>query len=466
MGWTRNSGTVVSLAVLASVVANYAVHRHFELRSQRLIVANEPSPGALIFDAPNVSPDELRDLRALAPRTLEDLELTAPDSLITPALQTVEANDGGAQNAPKPVPVPQDAVPIDENTAESEPRSRESLDHQAVRLVIEDELADSSREERDIWYDELKSLPAGVVRDLLQVRKQLRALPRALHKGDPPAVAAPRVAELPAEPVSQTRRQTLPDWASSATALEQACTIARHNLANAMTPGFKRLRVTLVDSYGAGWRSDSDDSGVPSPTTLNAVQVEGCRLGEMLLDAKDGVLENTGRSLDLAIIGDGFFVATRNEKTVYSRCGAMTLDAQRRVCLAMADGNVLLEPVITIPMNVKEIQISAAGAVMAVGKANEEPAAIGKLTLARFASPAKLRPIGGTLLVPTEGSGPAEIGEPDKEGCGTIEQGFLELSNVDAEEELANIEQWRQLLQSFPTINRPFTASGKEGNSH
>ena len=56
MGWTRHTGTVVSLAVLASVVANYAVHRQFERRSQqRVAIAHESAyPGPLILDVPGV----------------------------------------------------------------------------------------------------------------------------------------------------------------------------------------------------------------------------------------------------------------------------------------------------------------------------------------------------------------------------------------------------------------------------
>jgi flagellar basal-body rod protein FlgG len=481
MGWTRHNGTVVSLAVLASVVANYAVHRHFERQLARRPAASQTiaqSPGALIFDAPPLYPDFGEEPDSDIPRCLEDdLEPTRLVGAFQPALLASETREEPAESpspgAPNPVPVPHDAVPI---TGTSEPTQPEStstdaadvLDSHAVRAVIEDELAGSSREERDIWYDELKSLPAGVVRDLLQVRKQLRSLPRALHKMDPDPVEFPRVAELTAEPVVQTRRPTLPDWVPTMNAIEQACTIARHNLANSTTPGYKRLRVMLVDSYGPHWHDSDlpgDDTDEHSLIRRNPLQIDGCRLSDPLLDLTEGPLNQTGRELDLAISGDGFFVAVWKNKPVYTRCGALVLDAQRRICLSVVDAPAPVEPAITIPEDAREIQILADGTVRVLGKPGVEPVAVGQLALARFPSPSRLRPIGRTLLSPTEASGAAILGAPDEAGRGNIQQGFLEQSNVEPELELAEIDQWQSLLKSLPSISRPVTASGQDSSS-
>ncbi len=470
MGWTRHTGTAVSLALLASVVANYAVHRHCERRIQQqtAIHSGEQAalPGALFFDDPAMS--EPGDMQvSIIPRYLDDEGPSRPLSPVVAALQTSESDDvpANSQSAPHPVPVPNDAVPIADEPADSEA----SVGSRAVRKVIEDELSGSSREEQEIWFEELKSLPAGVVRDLLQVRKQLRALPRALHKMDAAeSVPAPRVATLPAEPASQTRRVTLPDWAPTIVALEQACSISRHNLANATTPGFKRLRVMLVDSYGTQWHDDDGpaaDPESPHSARRNPIRAEGCRVTEPLLDLKQGTLHQTDRQLDLAIDGDGFFVALLNDKPVYTRCGAMVLDAERRLCLAVADGAAVVEPGITIPADAREIQVSANGTVMALVKLGAEPIAVGQLALARFPSPSRLRPIGGTLLSPTDGSGAAEIGVADEGGRGVVQQGCLEQSNVALEEVLVEIEQWQSLLKSFPLNSRPVTASGQEQRS-
>ena len=487
MGWTRHTGIVVSLAVLASVVANFAVLRHFDRRSQQQVAAASHEfdyPGPLILDVPGAGPTSAggrtpprseavrsETLRSEAPRFLAEMDHSRPLASVTPALQTSEVPDAPAEEKgpPNPVPLPNDAVPLNEKDKPANSQPEDVLDAHAVRQVIEDELSGSSREERDIWYEELKSLPAGVVRDLLQVRKQLRSLPRALHKMDPvESVPAPRLAALPAEHASQTRRQPLPDWTPTLGALEQACAIARHNIANSTTPGFKRLRVMLVDSYGIHWQDEpasADATDSRRPARLNPIQVEGCRLAECLLDLKQGVLRQTDRQLDLAIDGDGLFVAMQDNEPLYTRCGVLVLDAQRRLCLAVADGLAPLEPVITIPADIREIQISANGTVNVLAKLGAPPVSVGQLALARFPSPSRLRPAGGTLLSPTDLSGAAEIGAPDEAGRGVIQQGCLERSNVDLELELAEIEQWQALLKSFPTVSRPVTASGPEPQS-
>lgn len=460
MGWTRHTGTVAALAVLASVVANYAVLSHFERRSHQTGASTlEASKPPLILDFPALGSDS--EVSGI-PRCLEDDgDYSRPLSAVTAALQTSESGDAKNPATPSPVPVPNDAVPLAEDDTAPKP-----VGSSAVRKVIEDELSGSSAEERDIWFEELKTLPAGVVRDLLQVRKQLRSLPRALHKADvAPPVPVPRLADLTAEPISQTRRQPMPDWTPTMAAIEQACAINRHNIANSTTPGFKRLRVMLVDAYGTQWPSESATDGVePQPAQFSTLHVDGCRLGPSLLDLKQGKLEQTGRQLDLAIDGEGCFVASRNKELIYTRSGAMVLDAERRICLTVADG-AIVEPGITVPADAREIQVSANGTVSVLTKADQAPVAIGQLVLARFPSPHRLRPVGGTLLKPTEGSGEAEVAAADEGGRGVIQQSCLEQPNVDPDAELAEIEKWQTMLKSFPSVSRPVTASGQDPRS-
>ena len=447
MGWARHSGTVVSLALLASIIGHYAVHRHFQRESQSKPLVNV-LPG-LPFESPIDSRDP-----GNAPRRLEELDLAPAPGEILPALSSIEADDVPSASAPQPVPLPSDAAPLADQDENS--KGRDSI---AVRIVIEEELKGSSREERDIWYEELKSLPAGVVRDLLQVRKQLRQLPRGLHRVEPAEpLPAPRVAEIPAEPASQIRRQAMSDWTLAANALEQACTIARHNIANATTPGYKRLRITLVDAYSPWQTEASESTGAP------LIAVEGCRLAPILLDMDNAVMENTTRPLDLAIRGDGFFVALKHEKLVYTRGGALNLDDQRRICLA-TDSKALLEPTITVPADAVEIQVTGDGKVLVLRKQAKEFDPVGQLQLARFASPSRLRPAGGTLLVPSEESGAAETGTPGDQNWGLIHQSFLELPNVDVEAELSQIEHWQTLLKSLPQANRSVTAGNHEQRS-
>jgi hypothetical protein len=377
MRGVRNTGFVVSLALLASLVGHFAIQKHFERRTRGMIArlsseSASPSDTSLFHSS---RPPALFD-RSTAPHLLDDTP--SPGQVIS-ALGVHERFTGGraqvvqaqqTENPPTTVPAPTDAAPVDASLSDSSHEAEiHPGDANAVRNVIEHELSHATREEREIWYDELKSLPAGVVRDLLQVRKQIRALPRLLG-GIPEKLASTdssisnRTHEIAAEPASQKIRFSVPDQLFATTAMEAAISQLRHNLANAATPGYKRLRVMLVDSYV---QSSLDTNGLHDPQTEPSpganFQGEGCRLAPLLLDLKQGLLKKTGRQLDLAITGEGFFVVRRGEREFLTRCGAFTLDRNRFLCLANSNDNSVLQPPICVPDDAHEIQVSADGIV-------------------------------------------------------------------------------------------------------
>jgi flagellar hook protein FlgE len=88
---------------------------------------------------------------------------------------------------------------------------------------------------------------------------------------------------------------------------------------------------------------------------------------------------------------------------------------------------------------------------------------IGRIQLARVASPARLQPMGQTLLLPNEDSGPITFGAAMSAGLGEVQQGFLEQSNVEFQAELDEIEELTMILKATPVANsRPVTASGPQ----
>ncbi len=520
MGWIRHAGAGISVALLASVMGHVAIRWHFEerLRGGNAVVQaarhhadlSRLGLSPLDFMPPPLLPPDREDSSSL-PRLLGEFDRPTRVSQVVPALQIRDEDESAAGSSrlgssplratdpestrsvpPRTVLAPHDATALSESpelrTGSSSigdshlptlPDSQEvseehapvGVDANAVRRVIEEELVGSSREERDIWYDELKSIPAGVVRDLLQVRKQLRSLPRALHKPDAPAPAAARgpvrVVQVPVpnvgvEAVSQTRRQPLPDWTPTVSAVEQALTLARHNVANSLTPGFQRVRWQLVDAYGIDWNALSEgepEQGDGLVLLQEPIPAEGCRLVSSFLEVKQGKLLRTGRSLDLAIDGSGFFPLTVHGKPAFTRCGALVLNTQRRLCLSVAGESAELQPPIVIPAEAQEIQVTAQGEVLVLEAAETAARSVGQLRLARFACPERLRPLGATLLGATKSSGEPNMAEPESAGRGVIQQGCLENSNVDMEAELADIERLQALLKSLPTQARPVTAS-------
>lgn len=503
----RNNGLTVSLVVLAFFVCYFAIERHFSSNPQP--AASSSLVGVSLQDLesrftssewlPESSVPQV-DVRAsvtssqptgsiLSRRFVSSTISIASDALepcgnvhsscVINAVDETEACREvmaavpelhqlilAVGNPPTPVPAPVDAVPADPQHDESEDDESASAD---VRSVIEKELSHTSREERDIWFDELKTLPAGVVRDLLQVRKQMRALP-TLMGGAPEKLAsietpaAPQHQEVAAEPASQKIRFQLPDDFSATAAIELAISQLRHNLMNASTPGFKRLRVMLVDSYASGSLelSPLDSIGVRPPNDLG-IQGDGCRTAPIQLDLKQGTLKSTGRQLDLAIEGDGFFLVKQGEKELLTRCGALTLDRDRQLCLIAGNTSLLLQPVIRIPEDAREIEIAADGTVTNLKSTEPTLNTIGRLQLARVASPWRLQPVGQTLYLANEDSGPIATGFALSEGFGELSQGFLEQSNVDFQAELDEIEELTMILKASPfSQSRPVTASGPQ----
>ncbi len=61
---------------------------------------------------------------------------------------------------------------------------------------------------------------------------------------------------------------------------------------------------------------------------------------------------------------------------------------------------------------------------------------VGQLQLASFVNPAGLEPHGQNLFVETEGSGTPNVGVPNSNGLGALQQGYVEGSNVNVVEEL------------------------------
>ncbi|WP_373650522.1 flagellar hook-basal body protein [Schlesneria sp. DSM 10557] len=464
MQWVRNTGFVVSLAVLAFFVCSVAVQRQFERYSEPF--ASDQPFAALSGPLLKCSAEDFSDMGDLGfPRFAERVGADS-DVVSAHQIQECEGRDLTIRTSDPPtaVPAPVDAYPVD---APSEEDLYEQTGNEAVRSVIERELSHTTSEERDIWFEELKSLPAGVVRDLLQVRKQLRALPQLLG-GAPEKLAAAvplretRTGDIIAEPISQKIRFLSSLDSSPTAAIEAAITQHQHNLTNSKTPGYKRIRVTLVDYYRQRASiEDEEDEEESTPAARAGIQGLGCRMSPPQLDLKQGLLKNTERQLDLAISGEGFFVVKRGETEYLTRCGAFTLDSNRQLCLLVCSDSVLLQPPMTVPEDVREIQVSADGTVSILKNSEATLVIIGRLHLARVASSPRLLPAGQTLYLPTRESGPIVVEAPLSNGIGEIQQGYLEQSNVDFEAELEEIEDLQMILKSLPyPASRPVTASG------
>lgn len=98
------------------------------------------------------------------------------------------------------------------------------------------------------------------------------------------------------------------------------------NLANSNTTGFKSSRVIFQDQFAQIMTSGAapiGEVGGINPTEVGL----GVKLGYVSPTFTQGMMQSTGKSTDLAIQGNGFFIYTNGQTTTYSREGSLEIDA-------------------------------------------------------------------------------------------------------------------------------------------
>ena len=123
-------------------------------------------------------------------------------------------------------------------------------------------------------------------------------------------------------------------------------------------------------------------------------------------------------------------------QTGYTRAGNLAVNADGQ--MVTADGYPI-EPSITVPAEATAIQITRDGIVEVTLAGQTDPQQIGQLEIASFINPAGLEGIGDNLFLETPASGTATTATPGSPGLGTLMQGFLENSNVNAVEEISSL---------------------------
>ena len=210
-----------------------------------------------------------------------------------------------------------------------------------------------------------------------------------------------------------------------------------NNLANVSTTGYKKMTPEFEDLFYETLRAPgaADASGATLPT--GAQVGHGVQLGAVTRVHTQGDRVATGRDLDMAIDGDGYFEITgANGEQVYTRDGAFQIDQNGN--LVTRQGGQLV-PNINIPVGTESITVLDDGTVPGLQAGSTTPTQLGQLQVTRFTNPAGLRALGSNLFAPTDASGVPETGTPGEQGFGSVSQGFLESSNVDMAEELVRM---------------------------
>jgi flagellar basal-body rod protein FlgG len=226
----------------------------------------------------------------------------------------------------------------------------------------------------------------------------------------------------------------------TATGLEASQTLMNtiaQNLANANTTAFKSEMPefqTLL--YQDGIQPGANSTGqtvYPSGMEMGT----GVKVGSIKEIETQGTLTSTGNPYDLAINGSGYFqVQLPSGQIAYTRDGSFQVSQTGQ--LVTSDGYQVL-PNITVPANATSFTVGKDGTVSVTLPGSQNAVQIGQLQLANFVNPQGLQPLGDNLYANTTSSGNAVLSAPETNGLGSVNQAYLESSNVDVVQEMVSM---------------------------
>lgn len=197
-----------------------------------------------------------------------------------------------------------------------------------------------------------------------------------------------------------------------------------HNLANVGTPGFKKQTVALGSFkdmlvHHIGTIGDRSMVGPPLGTVSLGTKVE-----EAAVSWEQGALEPTGRPLDLALLGSGFFTVQAEKGIRFTRNGSLQRDAKG--FLVTRQGYRILGTNGPVRLDTDQFQIYEDGSIVVGGQT------INRLIIADFPDAKSLLDEGDGMFA----AGPQVRPVPGK---ARVKQGVLEKANVNLITEMANM---------------------------
>ena len=211
-----------------------------------------------------------------------------------------------------------------------------------------------------------------------------------------------------------------------------------NNLANMSTTGYNARRAEFADLHyqqmaRAGAVNASDGTVLPTGIQLGL----GVRPAAVSMHLAQGSLSATQGDLDVAIDGSGYLeVSLPSGQTAYTRDGGLKRTGEGLI--VTSDGNPV-QPEIVIPSDAISISINNDGEVFAYFADTPDAQSLGQFNLTGFTNPKGLEALGSNLFAETEASGPALVSTPGQDGLGTLRQGYLEDSSVDAVREITEL---------------------------
>ncbi|TCP61189.1 flagellar basal-body rod protein FlgG [Rhodovulum bhavnagarense] len=226
--------------------------------------------------------------------------------------------------------------------------------------------------------------------------------------------------------------------ASGMSAQQMRVEVISNNLANMNTTGYDARRAEFADLHyqqlaSAGTITAADGSVLPTGVQLGL----GVRPAAIGVALTQGALSQTGGDLDIAIEGRGYLEVTLpSGQSAYTRDGSLQRTGDGLIVTA---NGFAIAPGITIPDDARSVSITSEGEVYAYFANAVEPEMLGQLNMSLFSNEKGLEAIGSNLFTETEASGQPLGGTPGEDGFGTLRQGYLEDSSVDAVREVTEL---------------------------
>ena len=216
-----------------------------------------------------------------------------------------------------------------------------------------------------------------------------------------------------------------------------------NNLANVDTTGYKQdqpaFEMVFARSMAVPSTSDEEQffhgQHIPPYTRVGTHFVSVADMGK---DFNQGRLMNTGRVFDLAMGQEqGFFTLSTPQGERYTRAGNFHLNAENQ--LSSPQGHLVLgkdgEPIV---IEGKEVAFNEDGSIVVDGQV------IGGLKVVEFDSPEQLQKLGSNLFAPIAPEHSARILEET-----SVQQGYLESSNVDSFKEMVRMIEANRAYSSM-----------------
>jgi flagellar basal-body rod protein FlgG len=226
--------------------------------------------------------------------------------------------------------------------------------------------------------------------------------------------------------------------ASGMAAQQMRVDVVSNNLANMSTTGYNARRADFADLHyqqlaRPGTISSQDGSMLPTGVQVGL----GVRAASVSVVLSQGSPTATGGDLDVAIEGKGYLEVTLpSGATGYTRDGGLKRTGDG---LIVTSEGYQVNPGVTIPSDARSLSINAEGEVYAYFANQVQPQLLGQLSLTGFTNEKGLEAMGSNLFLETPASGPPLQGTAGQDGLGTMRQGFIEESSVDAVREVTEL---------------------------